>query len=271
MAEIKDPAYIQYLPLYKAVDNGDLEATLKFLEEHPDGLTASISADGDTALHVAVLAGHREIVVELVGRLGQVELEIRNSKNASTALHYAAIGGITRIAEDLVEKNGGLLTVPNQNGHIPVVVASLYGHKDMVRYLYSVSPKEELSPATNNKNGVMLLTTCIMDELYGIRRAQSKKKRSVDRIFAFSSCSPENSILFSRCSLFLSHCLMLIQILPWICSNITHNWLLIKIVTKTQLLICLLKNLQLFPVELNLLGGNNGYTTVCNCFHSIYK
>lgn len=149
---------------------------MKFLEEHPDGLTARISADGDTALHVAVLAGHTEIVEELVGRLEQGELGIQNGNNA-TALNYAAIGGITRIAEELVGKNRGLLTVPNQNGQIPVVVASLYGHKDMVRYLYSVSPKEELSSATNNKNGVMLLTTCIMDELYGIRRAQSKKKQ----------------------------------------------------------------------------------------------
>jgi ankyrin repeat protein len=175
LAEIKDTAYIQYLPLYKAVDKGDLEATMEFLIEHPDGLTASISADGDTALHVAVLAGHREIVVELVDRLEPDDLKIRNRNNA-TALNYAAIGGITRIAEDLVAKNGGLLKVANQNGHIPVVVASLYGHKGMVRYLYSVSPKEELSPATNNKNGVMLLTTCIMDELYGIRRAQSKNK-----------------------------------------------------------------------------------------------
>ncbi|KAJ6305650.1 hypothetical protein OIU78_021071 [Salix suchowensis] len=165
--EIKDTEYIQYLPLYKAVDNGDLEATMKFLEEHPDGLTASISADGDTALHVAVQAGHTEIVEELVGRLEQGELGNQNGNNA-TALNYAAIGGITRIAEELVAKNRGLLTVPNQNGQIPVVVASLYGHKDMVRYLYSVSPKEELSPATNNKNGVMLLTTCIMDELYDI-------------------------------------------------------------------------------------------------------
>uniref|UniRef100_A0A6N2LA27 PGG domain-containing protein n=1 Tax=Salix viminalis TaxID=40686 RepID=A0A6N2LA27_SALVM len=163
--EIKD--YIQYLPLYKAVDNGDREATMKFLEEHPDGLTARISAYGDTALHVAVLAGHTEIVEELVGRLEQGELGIPNGNNA-TALNYAAIGGITRIAEELVEKNRGLLTVPNQKGQIPVVVASLYGHKDMVRYLYSVSPKEELSSATNNKNGVMLLTTCIMDELYDI-------------------------------------------------------------------------------------------------------
>ncbi|KAJ6918551.1 hypothetical protein NC651_012718 [Populus alba x Populus x berolinensis] len=162
-----DTAYIQYLPLYRAVDNGDLEATMEFLIEHPDGLTASLSADGDTALHVAVLAGHREIVAELVDRLEPEDLKIRNKKNA-TALNYAAIGGITRIAEDLVARNGDLLKLPNQNGLIPVVVASLYGHKGMVRYLYSVSPKEELSPATNNKNGVMLLTTCIMDELYDI-------------------------------------------------------------------------------------------------------
>ncbi|KAH8502587.1 hypothetical protein H0E87_014043 [Populus deltoides] len=165
--EMKDTAYIQYLPLYKAVDIGDLEATMKFLKEHPDGLTASISADGDTALHAAVLAGHIEIVVELVTQLEEGDLEIKNRNNA-TALNYAAIGGITRIAEVLVAKNEGLLKVPNQNGLIPVVVACLYGHKDMVRYLYSVSPKEELSPATNNKNGVMLLTTCINDELYDI-------------------------------------------------------------------------------------------------------
>ncbi|KAJ6917210.1 hypothetical protein NC652_019552 [Populus alba x Populus x berolinensis] len=165
--EMKDTAYMQYLPLYKAVDVGDLEATKKFLKEHPDGLTASISADGDTALHAAVLAGHIEIVEELVSQLEEGHLEIKNRNNA-TALNYAAIGGITRIAEDLVAKNEGLLRVPNQNGLIPVVVASLYGHKDMVRYLYSVSPKEELSPATNNKNGIMLLTTCIIDELYDI-------------------------------------------------------------------------------------------------------
>ena len=167
LAEMKDTAYMQYLSLYKAVDVGDLEATKKFLKEHPDGLTASISADGDTALHAAVLAGHIEIVEELVDQLEEAHLEIKNRNNA-TALNYAAIGGITRIAEDLVAKNDGLLRVPNQNGLIPVVVASLYGHKDMARYLYSVSPKEELSPATNNKNGVMLLTTCIIDELYGI-------------------------------------------------------------------------------------------------------
>lgn len=165
LAEVKDTEYLQNLPLYKAVDAGDWEAALKFLEEHPNSLTASLSADGDTALHVAVLAGHEEIVEELVKKLDAEDLAIKNKMNA-TALNYAAIGGITKIAEDLVKRNTDLLTIPNQNGQIPVVVASLYGHKEMVWYLYIESPKEELSPG-RGKNGIMLLTTCIIDELYG--------------------------------------------------------------------------------------------------------
>ncbi|KAJ9177786.1 hypothetical protein P3X46_012959 [Hevea brasiliensis] len=164
--EIEDTEYLQNLPLYKTVDNGDWEAAMKFLEENPAALTASLSADGDTALHVAVLAGHEEIVKELIKKLSAEDLAIKNENNA-TALNYAAIGGITKIAEDLVEKNKNLLTIPNQNDLIPVVVASLYGHKEMVRYLYKESPKEELSPE-KGKNGIMLLTTCILGELYDI-------------------------------------------------------------------------------------------------------
>ncbi|XP_020539332.1 uncharacterized protein LOC105645175 isoform X2 [Jatropha curcas] len=164
--EVKDREYLQNLALYKAVDNGDWEAAENFLEQHPNAVTASLSADDDTALHVAVLAGHVDIVRELIKRLSPEDLAIKNKTNA-TALNYAAIGGITKIAEDLVEKQKDLLTIPNQNDQIPVVVASLYGHKEMVRYLYNESPKEELSPQ-KGKNGVMLLTACIIDELYDI-------------------------------------------------------------------------------------------------------
>ncbi|KAJ8769213.1 hypothetical protein K2173_000988 [Erythroxylum novogranatense] len=164
--DIKDNEYSHNLPLYRAIYNGDWEATMKFLKDHEDALTASLSTDGDTALHVAVLAGHVEIVEDLVNMLEAEDLTITNI-NSATALNYAAIGGIVRIAEVLVKKNKDLLCIPNQNGLIPVVVASLYGQKDMVRYLYAESPKEELSPE-RGKNGAMLLTTCIIDEQYDI-------------------------------------------------------------------------------------------------------
>lgn len=165
LVEAKDTDYIHNLTLYRAVDSGDLETTKSFLDLHPDALTASLSADGDTALHIAVLAGRVKVVGELVKRIDEKDLAIKN-KNGATALNFAATGGVTKIAEYLVRKNRELLTIPNQHGNIPVVIASLYGHDDMVRYLYRETPIEELDP-DKGTNGAMLLTSCIIDDIFG--------------------------------------------------------------------------------------------------------
>ncbi|KAK0604606.1 hypothetical protein LWI29_017403 [Acer saccharum] len=164
--DAKDTSYIQNLKLYKAVDSGNLEATKEFLERNPGALTASLSTDEDTALHIAVLAGHVRIVEELVKRIQREDLAKMNKNNA-TALNFAATGGVVKIAEYLVKKNSDLVKIRNKHDYIPVVVASLYGHRDMVRYLYSVTPPEELSPE-RSKNGAMLFTACIIDDLYDI-------------------------------------------------------------------------------------------------------
>ncbi|KAI9166095.1 hypothetical protein LWI28_026193 [Acer negundo] len=164
--DAKETNYIQNLKLYKAVDSGNLEATKEFLERNPGALTASLSTDEDTALHIAVLAGHVRIVEELVKRIQSEDLAKMNKNNA-TALNFAATGGVVKIAEYLVKKNSDLVNIRNKHDYIPVVVASLYGHRDMVRYLYSVTPLEELSPE-RSKNGAMLFTACIIDDLYDI-------------------------------------------------------------------------------------------------------
>lgn len=167
IADAKGTMNLDNLRLYKAVDSGDLKQTNSLLDDNPSALTASLSPDGDTALHIAVLAGRAKIVEELVKRLPEKDLETKNNQG-STALNSAAIGGVTKIAEYLVKKNANLLRIPNQYEYIPVVVASLYGHDDMVRYLYSVTPLEDLDPErSDNKNGAMLLTSCILDEHYG--------------------------------------------------------------------------------------------------------
>ncbi|CAI0554964.1 unnamed protein product [Linum tenue] len=169
----QDEDYIRNLPLYRALDSGDWETTKRLLHRHPDGpvpaATASLSPDGDTALHVAVLAGHEGIVERLATEVLPKEALMMKNKSSATALNYAAIGGVTGIADCLVRKAPELLRVPNQNGHIPVVVASLYGHREMVRYLYHASPKDDLVGHGGSKiNGAMLLTTCIVDGLYDI-------------------------------------------------------------------------------------------------------
>ncbi|XP_038693142.1 uncharacterized protein LOC119991031 [Tripterygium wilfordii] len=159
----QDPEYIRNLPLLRAIDKGDWETAKNFLDNNPGALTASLTSDEDKALHVAVLAGNVEIVEELVNRLSSKNLEVKNQKE-STALNYAAMGGIKVIAEHLIRKNQNLITICNGNDQIPVVVASLYGHKDMVRYLYEKTAKQYLKGA----NGAMLLTTCIMGDLFDI-------------------------------------------------------------------------------------------------------
>ncbi|XVF58739.1 hypothetical protein PTKIN_Ptkin07bG0090800 [Pterospermum kingtungense] len=158
-------ANVRYLALYKAVDSGDLEATKKFLDQHEGALSVSLSADGDTALHIAVLAGHVDIVEELVGRMSAQEVAVKQ-KYGSTALNFAAIGGVTEIAELLVKKNRELLKITNDHDQIPLVVATLYGHRELVQYLYFETPIEELAPTKNH--GSILLTACIMDEFYDI-------------------------------------------------------------------------------------------------------
>ncbi|KAK9293261.1 hypothetical protein L1049_021252 [Liquidambar formosana] len=163
----RDNEYHNYRLLYLAVETGNWEATKEFLDQQPKALTARISSDEDTALHIAARGGHVKIVEELVKLMPAQDLEITN-KNSVTALTFAATGGITKIAECLVRKNSNLLSIPNRFGLIPVVVASLNGHKDMIRYLYSVTPLEELRPEKGATRGAMLLTTCIMGEFYDI-------------------------------------------------------------------------------------------------------
>ncbi|CAG7877172.1 unnamed protein product [Brassica rapa] len=162
------------LVLFKHIDSGNLEATKDFLDRNPEALTASLTSNGDRPIHKAVLSGHIKIVEEIVKRIHDPvqELVIKND-DGYTALAYAATGGIVRIAECLVKKCPRLVSVRNAKEHIPIVLASLYGHKDLVRYLYSHTLLSDLDPCDEldehkGKNGAMLVTNCIVDGLYGI-------------------------------------------------------------------------------------------------------
>ncbi|EYU18029.1 hypothetical protein MIMGU_mgv1a025126mg [Erythranthe guttata] len=87
----------------------------------------------------------------------------------ATALSLAAVCGATKLAKMMVIKNTNLVTMSNdhEDGQLPVVVAAFYGQKNMVRYLYKVTPKYELSPE-KGENGVKLLNCLITDEIYDV-------------------------------------------------------------------------------------------------------
>ena len=147
------------------MDNGDWTNTKAFLDNDPHAVRAIISPTKEIALHVAILAGHVHIVGELVKLMTPGDLELKSGLG-ETPLTTAAISGNTKMAEAIVKVHAGAVSVGNQYGQIPVIVASFYDQKEMVRYLYQKTPIEELSPEKGT-NGATLLNFLVSANIYG--------------------------------------------------------------------------------------------------------
>ncbi|KAH7832908.1 hypothetical protein Vadar_001242 [Vaccinium darrowii] len=167
----EQPNWLRYAAaIYEAVESGNWKTTCRLIDQEPNAVRAKISPNGDTALHVAILAGHVQIAEELVKLMSANDLEMTNDWG-DTALSLVAIGGVTKLAKAIVDKNRKLVTRRNDrnaDGHIPVIVASLYNQKEMVHYLYDVTPIDELSPERNGKDGATLLNCLITADIFDV-------------------------------------------------------------------------------------------------------
>ncbi|MFS7952951.1 putative ankyrin repeat-containing domain, PGG domain, ankyrin repeat-containing domain superfamily [Helianthus anomalus] len=164
-----------YEDLYNAIEDDDMERVNVILKKEPNATTSIVSSHGDTALHIAILSGKIEIALDLVKKIPPEELEISNEFGA-TPLSLAAITENITLAKAMVEKNNTLVTLKRGNtdqSSLPVIVASMYGRKRMVHYLYSKTPKHLLDPSNPDPkyrlDGVLLLNNLITADFYGVR------------------------------------------------------------------------------------------------------
>ncbi|KAF7129902.1 hypothetical protein RHSIM_Rhsim10G0149800 [Rhododendron simsii] len=149
----------------------DNEETLEaneesLLDQEPDAVGLKISANGDTALHGLTYPWTRVSAEELVNSMAAEDLEMTN-EYGDTALSLAAISGVTKLAKLIVDKNRELVTRrtdQSADGHVPVIVASLYGHKEMVHYLYDETPISKLS----SEDRTTLLNCLITADMYDV-------------------------------------------------------------------------------------------------------
>ncbi|XP_061988764.1 uncharacterized protein LOC133707230 [Rosa rugosa] len=108
-------------------------------------------ADGDTALNIAILQGHVDIAKELVQSMRPEGLEIKN-KEGSDALHRAALKGYVDIVKELVpvmRKEG--LEIKDADGDTALNIAILQGHVDIAKELVQSMRQEGLE--IKNKEG----------------------------------------------------------------------------------------------------------------------
>ncbi|KAG6619508.1 uncharacterized protein LOC122293343 isoform X3 [Carya illinoinensis] len=129
-----------YADLYKAVLRGKLKAAKEFLDSQPEAVRKAITHKGETALHIAVTAGHAHIVKELVDQHHQDDQDGDGCRARMTK-------------EDLGIEDG--------DGCTALMKALEYGRSELARYLYTRTPLKDLMPAEKDKKGAMLLTRAI--------------------------------------------------------------------------------------------------------------
>ncbi|VVA34692.1 PREDICTED: ankyrin, partial [Prunus dulcis] len=135
----------QYQPFFKAVRSGDWNKAKELLTLHPNAARAKIPYSNKTALYIATELEHEHIVEELVQLMLEEDLEIKSS--GWTALAVAADRGNIKIVKCMVRKSKKILSIATENNNMtPILLACISEHWDVVRYLYSVTPLEDLMP-----------------------------------------------------------------------------------------------------------------------------
>ncbi|CAK7339091.1 unnamed protein product [Dovyalis caffra] len=157
-----DSEYTGAPELVEYITGGDWHSVESFLGDHPDVINEKITSTGDTALHVATLAGKVEIVRKLVESMSREALAIQDV-DGRTPLHHAATKGITTMARYMVEKNENLVAITDNWRLIPVILACGSARRDMTVYLLSKTPSHLLS----EENGSALLQCAIASKMFG--------------------------------------------------------------------------------------------------------
>ncbi|KAB1220604.1 hypothetical protein CJ030_MR3G015857 [Morella rubra] len=184
-ADGKNQDYLKYASFLKAVRNGDLDAMKAFLVLHPEASSAKLTFGDQTALHIAVLAGHVHIVEELVERIMSNETLEMQDVEGYTALARATSNGDFRMIQCMIDKNPKLVSIPEKScGSIPVVISMCFDYKELSRYLYLRTPLMDLEPEKGHHGASLIsfaIYTLTLDIAVDLIRRRPNLAFAIDR------------------------------------------------------------------------------------------
>ncbi|KAK3188909.1 hypothetical protein Dsin_028470 [Dipteronia sinensis] len=149
--------------LYVAAAKDDWGKAEEIYERTTEYVQDCLTDVGDTALHVAVVARSNDFVEKLVRSkyMEKEDLEKPNNEG-NTAFILAAMLGNIEVVLLMLEKNEKLVKIRNGE-NLPVQMAALLGHKEMVKCLY-IRTKDHL----NDDDRILLLLTLIDNDIYDV-------------------------------------------------------------------------------------------------------
>ena len=158
---VRDRDIAMHTPLMLAAQNGHL-AVVKYLQHKRP---ASLSEAGQykyTALLLAALQGQYR-VVRYIMMNGGSNKELTNLNN--TALHIACMGGHVDIVQLLLDKYSDqfILTDKNSNGQTPLHLAAWAGHDALTKLL--ITKYSAPTNITNSKGNTAFLMACLRGHL----------------------------------------------------------------------------------------------------------
>ncbi|XP_022148468.1 putative E3 ubiquitin-protein ligase XBAT31 [Momordica charantia] len=122
--------------LFRAVQNGDLEAVHVLLENEPSLLQNTTVYDRQSALHIAAANGQIEILSLLLERSVNPDLLNRHKQ---TPLMLAAMHGKISCLRKLLEVGANILKFDSLHGRTCLHYAAYYGHFDCVEAILSAA------------------------------------------------------------------------------------------------------------------------------------
>nr|KAJ0221656.1 hypothetical protein LSAT_V11C200077290 [Lactuca sativa] len=164
--------YIHFgVPLYEASIKGDWKAAKDIFDETPTLVRYSITENGETALHVAASAEStnevEEFVEHLVNYMQKKDLELQD-KSSNTALCVVAASGKINMVKIMVQKNRDLMSIRGWQNMMPLYMAALFGHHEVVKYLYQESNNLRDDSYWTPKTRGWLLLTCVENDMFVI-------------------------------------------------------------------------------------------------------
>ncbi|KAL9832305.1 putative ankyrin repeat-containing domain, PGG domain, ankyrin repeat-containing domain superfamily [Arabidopsis thaliana] len=149
--------------MYKAVLTGDWKTASTLISRKECNVVEQITGNSEIALHIAVAAKHKDFVRNLLREMDPPDLSLKN-KDGNTPLSFAAALGDIETAEMLINMNRDLPDISNEKTMTPIHIAALYGHGEMVQYLFSKTSIKDL----NDQQYLNLFHTMISADIYGV-------------------------------------------------------------------------------------------------------
>ncbi|KAF9599695.1 hypothetical protein IFM89_001641 [Coptis chinensis] len=158
------------VPSIRSVERGEWRSFKSLLDLHPGAHARQVNSQKETFLHYAVIIGEVHIAKHLLELMSTEDLEMKD-ENEDTAFAIVAESDMMQLAQMMVVKNENLLCIRGRFNLLPVVKAACEGNKDMAKYLYKITPKEELCPEASpetSQNGARLISESIVSEMYDV-------------------------------------------------------------------------------------------------------